>query len=151
MEIYKVFVGTLKSRLLFCTILVFILHGSACKEKEQQPTLKLQMSLNSDSTAISLGKLPNFVVNELLADTTATPKWDQIFAVYEEGNELHPLPGDYRLDSATVLFIPQGGFQKGKSYLAECYIRAQPYNAKEMATGQSQLFKPQVYRRNFEF
>lgn len=131
-------------------IIIFSLAGCGSPDNAENIP-NLQFNVNHDSTAIQLEDLPQFVLRDLRSDSLTTQFWHKIFAVYEEGQELEPLPGEYRLDSARVAFFPKGGFREGKTYLLECYIRNKPYNARQMATGHSQLFKPEVYRKTFDF
>ena len=148
------FFRTVKALNLFGSklIIIIILSLSGCGDPAETENIPmLQFNLNQDSTAIQLKELPQFVLRDLRADSLTTPGWHRIFAVYEEGRELEPLAGEYRLDSAEVSFYPKGGFRTGKTYLLECYIRNKPYNARQIAKGHSQLFKPEVYRKTFIF
>jgi hypothetical protein len=140
-----------KSQNLFAGLVIILLTYGCSRQKEKELLPGLKITLSGDSTSIQITNVPRHVMEQLRADSLTQTNWRRIMAVYEEGNEVRPVSGLYSLDSLRIIFSPAGGFKKGRTYLAECYIRNQPYNARQMATGRSNLFKPEVYRESFSF
>lgn len=148
------FIRTVKPLNLFggkLSIIILLYLAGCGNPKTVENIPNLEFNLNGDSTAIQLEALPQFVLPDLESDSLTPNFWHKVFAVYEEGREEEPLPGEYRLDSARVAFYPRGGFRNGKAYRVECYIGNKSYNAWQIATGHSQLFKAEAYRKTFDF
>lgn len=141
----------MKIQNLFSGFLIILLAWGCTGPKEKELLPGLELTLSADSSSVRIEHLPRLVIDQLKADSLSGPEWHRLFAVYEEGNELRPVPGRYAIDSLAVAFIPDGGFKNGRTYLAECYIRNQPYNPREMAAGRSGLFNAEVYRESFDF
>ncbi|HEY0896213.1 MAG TPA: hypothetical protein VGE15_06660 [Sphingobacteriaceae bacterium] len=140
----------MKIQNLFVGMLLALLWSCGRQQGEELPP-GLVLELSADSSSVLINSIPRFVMEQLKSDSLSSEDWHRLLAVYEEGNELRPVAGRYSTDSLSIVFTPEGGFKKGKTYMAECYIRNQPYNPRQMAAGRSGLFNREVYRESFDF
>ncbi len=140
----------MKVQNLFVGMFLLLLWSCGRQQAEQLPP-GLDLKLSADSSSVLITGIPRLVMEQLKSDSLTADDWHRLLAVYEEGNELLPVAGRYSTDSLSIIFTPDGGFKKGRSYGAECYIRNQPYNPRQMAAGRSGLFNPGVYRESFDF
>lgn len=108
----------------------FIILGS-CSEKRSTeiPAETIKIKLSTDSSAIELTNVPDYIIDEFISDSLDYSQWSNFFAVYEESKDawmrdFQPaISGTYHIEGNKIIFRPDSVFSKGKSYFSRCYTK----------------------------
>lgn len=121
----------MKFKILFYFLLIIFLYSFGCGNS-QPPKAKgrgIGIRLTKDSSGVELYRVPLNLVEELMADSMEFDQWRNFFAVYTDTSDTEmrdfqqALPGTYHFTDSIILFKPEKGFIRGKSYFSRCYTR----------------------------
>ena len=103
---------------------IFILLSFACKQKTQQPAVRI--SLTNGQKSLQVKGFDAVILGEISRDSSIEA-WQSLIPVYRvpadtDLKSYQPVqPGSYQLKDSSVIFTPDTPFVKGQNYFVRSY------------------------------